>query len=252
MRHRPRFSKFVSSVFGYTNIGNWARSRVVIDLFKNLPLKDFRNVIDLGAGLGEFTFMMAEQMPSTKFLALEILPDRVAKLREVVNKLGFKNVEVYPDYIETLEAKEAYDFIFAIDVFEHIPEDKMPFKACYERLRPGGYLMIKIPNVKQRTILPSRFFEDHNQWLEEEHVGQVYDLNQLTSRFKKEGFTIVHSSSSDGLLSRMAWEVGYFARKGGSFFQLAFLPLCKGLVLLDRMLFFSGRHGNAIQVVGRK
>lgn len=252
MRRSPRLSKFINTVFGYTNIGNYARSRIVIDLFNKLPLKDFVNVIDLGAGLGEFTFMMADEMPSTKFLAIEILPDRVEKLKEIVRKFDYTNVEVYPDFIETVDAKEAFDFIFAIDVFEHIPEEKMPFKACYEKLRPGGYLMIKIPNARQRTILPERFFEDHNKWLEKEHVGQVYDLEKLTSRFKDEGFTIVHSSSSDGLLSRVAWEVGFLTRKAGSVLQLAFLPFCKGLIHMDRIFFSSGKNGNAIQVIGKK
>lgn len=252
MRRSPRLSRFINSVFGYTNIGNYARSTIVIDLFKKLPLADFKNVIDLGAGLGEFTFMMADEMPATRFLAIEILPERIERLREIVKKFDYKNVEVYPDFIETLGSKNVFDFIFAIDVFEHIPEEKMPFRECYEKLRPGGYLMIKIPNATQRTILPERFFEDHNKWLEEEHVGQVYDLEKLTRRFKDEGFTIVHSSSSDGLLSRVAWEMGFLTRRAGSVLQLAFLPLCKGLVLLDRVFFSSAKNGNAIQVIGKK
>ena len=252
MRRSPRLSRFINSVFGYTNIGNYARSRVVIDLFRKLPMKDFERVMDLGAGLGEFTFMLADEMPSTKFLAVEILPERIERLREISVEFGYRNVEIYPDLIETLDLNAAFDFIFAIDVFEHIAEEKMPFKDCYVRLKPGGYLMVKIPNIKQRTVLPERFFEDHNKWLEGAHVGQIYDLEKLTKRFEDEGFTIAHSSASDGILSRIAWEVGFLTRKAGPVMQLAFLPMCKGLILLDRFFFKSAADGNAIQVIGRK
>jgi 2-polyprenyl-3-methyl-5-hydroxy-6-metoxy-1,4-benzoquinol methylase len=252
MKRSPALSKLIYNVFGYTSVGNYARSRVVIRLLNQLPLDKFERIIDLGAGLGEFTFMMADQMPKTKFLALEILPERVEKLREIVKKFGYSNVEVYPDLIEKLDADGQFDFIFAVDVFEHIPEEQMPFKDCYKKLKPGGYLMIKIPNAKQRTILPDRFFEDHHEWLEGAHVGQVYDLQRLTQRFKDEGFTIVHSSSSDGLLSRIGWELGYLSRKGGAIPQLLCLPFCKAFVLMDRFFFNGRENGNAIQVIGRK
>lgn len=252
MKGSPWLSKLVYNIFGYTNVGNYARSRVVINLLNKLPLEKFKRVIDLGAGLGEFTFMMADVMPDTRFTAIEILPERVQKLNEVVQKFGYKNVEVFPDYIENFTQNEQFDFIFSVDVFEHIPEEKMPFRECYKKLKPGGFLMIKIPNVRQRTILPGSWFEDHNEWLEEEHVGQVYDLNKLTQRFKDEGFSIVHSSGSDGLLSRIAWEIGFLSKKGGSAVQLLFLPFCKGLILCDRFVFKSKENGNAIQVIGRK
>ena len=52
----------------------------------------------------------------------------------------------------------------------------MPFKDALNRLKPGGLLLVKIPNKTQNTILPENWFEDHHHWLEDEHVGQIYDL----------------------------------------------------------------------------
>ncbi|HEY9049712.1 MAG TPA: class I SAM-dependent methyltransferase [Ohtaekwangia sp.] len=252
MKRSPFLSKMVYNVFGYTNVGNYARSRVFIRLVNSLPLSSFKKIIDLGAGLGEFTFMMAEEMPQTKFTAIEILPERVSTLKQVVTKFNFKNVEIFSDKIEKLPESAAYDFIFAVDVFEHIHKEDMPFKDCFEKLKPGGYLLVKIPNIKQTTLLPESLFEDHQEWLEHEHVGQVYDLNGLKQRFIDEGFTIEHSSNTDGMLSRIGWEIGFLSKKGGSAIQLLFLPLCKALVHLDRVFYFPRNTGNAIQVIGRK
>jgi 16S rRNA G527 N7-methylase RsmG len=119
MRKSPFISKMVNTIFGYTNIGNYARSRVFIKLLNMLPLASFKNIADLGAGLGEFTFMMAESLPKTQFTAIEILPERVEKLNEVVYKLHLNNVTIFPETIDKLETKAKFDFIFAVDVFEH-------------------------------------------------------------------------------------------------------------------------------------
>src|SRR5688572_15523145 len=77
MRKHPGLAKMVYSIFGYTSLGNWARAKVFVKLLKFVPLKEFKNIMDLGAGLGEFTFMMSEALPNARITALEILPDRV-------------------------------------------------------------------------------------------------------------------------------------------------------------------------------
>lgn len=252
MRKYPTIGKLIYKVFGYTSIGNWARANVFIDRLKLLPMKDFKKIMDLGAGLGEFTFMMAEAHPDKQITALEIAPDRIALLQEVVAKQKYKNVTVFPDYIANHKDDNSYDFIFSIDVFEHILKEQMPFEEAYRKLKPGGYLMVKMPNVTQIAIFPNSWFEEHNKWLEDEHIGQVYNLDQLVDRFKQAGFTIEHASYSDGWVSRLGWEISYFSAKGGSVVQLAFLPLVKFIYLIERMTFRSKKNGNCIQVIGRK
>lgn len=252
LSRRPWVGKLLYGIFGYTNLGNWARSQVVIRLLNQLPLSRFTRILDLGAGMGEFSFMLAQALPQAQITALEIAPERVDALRKGVERGGFTNVRVHPGLVETLPPGEEYDLIFAIDVFEHIAPEQMPFGACLDRLKEGGHLLVKIPNRVQRTILPERLFEEHESWLEEEHPGQVYDLGGLEDRFVSEGFTVVHSSTSDGLLARLGWEIAYLAKRGGPVPQLAFLPLCKTFVCLDRLTGTEKHSGNAIQVIGQK
>lgn len=252
MLKKPGVAKSVYSVFGYTNIGNWARANIVVKLFNLLPFRKFDKVLDLGAGLGEFSFMIADALPDLAITAVEILPERVDSLKKAKAAGGYKNVSIFESKIEELDADGVYDLVFAVDVFEHIPENEMPFAAAYKKLKPGGFLLIKIPNLINKTIMPESLFEDHQEWLEHEHVGQVYDLDGLTNRFLKEGFTIYHRSYSDGWFSRLGWEIGFLSKKGGSAVQLLFIPLCKMLVHIDRKTFKSVVHGNAIQVIGQK
>ena len=250
MQQQPRLAKLIHNIFGYTSIGNYARAQVFIKLLKRLPLEKFRHILDLGCGLGEYSFMMAESLPQAKVTAIDILPDRVAAVKKAKAQLGLPNLDVRQTKIEEIEDQK-YDFIFSVDVFEHIREQEMPFKAAHKRLDEGGYLLVKMPTKEQFTILPENWFEEHNDWLDHEHVGQIYTLQDLQKRFEQEGFEVVHAAYADGPVSRLAWEIGYLAKKGGAALHLLLLPLCKGLVKLD-MLFGSRNKGNTIQVIGRK
>lgn len=252
MRKNPGLAKFIYSVFGYTSIGNWARAKIFVNRLDLLPIEGFKKIMDLGAGLGEFTFMMAEALPHAQITALEILPERVSYLKEVLAKESYKNVTVFEDKIEQLTQNEFYDFIFSVDVFEHILKEEMPFEESYKKLKKGGYLMVKMPNITQTTICPDSWFKEHNDWLEEEHIGQVYNLEDLVNRFKHAGFSIVHASYSDGWISRLGWELSYFSAKGGAFTQLLFLPLCKFIYWIERITYRSKTKGNSIQVIGQK
>lgn len=252
MRKNPGLAKLIYSIFGYTSIGNWARAKIFVDRLKYLPAATFKKILDLGAGLGEFTFMMAEALPNAKITALEILPERVSYLKEVLQKRNFPNVSIYEHKIEELKEDEAYDFIFSVDVFEHILKEEMPFDECYNKLKPGGFLMVKMPNITQTTICPDSWFEEHNEWLEDEHIGQVYNLDDLVDRFKQSGFSIIHASYSDGWISRLGWELSYFTAKGGALIQLLFLPLCKFIYWIERLTYNSKTKGNSIQVIGKK
>jgi len=247
----PLLKKMLIKLFGYTNLGNYARSRIFIRLLKTLPTHRFKQILDLGCGYGEYTFMLAEAFPNSQVTALDIDQERIHTVNRTLNRVGLQNIQLVNHRLEQEPETEKYDFIFSVDVFEHIPEDQMPFAPCHTRLNPGGYLLVKIPNITQRTIFPDHWFEDHQEWLDEEHVGQVYDLEGLTNRFKQVGFDIVHASYSDGLLSRLGWELSYLAKKGGAIPQLICLPLSKLLVRLDHR-FHTSQNGNAIQVIGQK
>lgn len=250
MKKAPVLAKLFQKIFGYTNVGNYARFTVFKELMKRIPLKENAKILDVGTGYGEYSFSLAQALPNSEVHSLDIDSDRIASVNEAIAKSKIQNVKTHCSYTEQLEEKD-FDFAFSIDVFEHIAPEEMPFKAVYDRLKPGGYFMVKMPYITQKTILPERFFEEHHEWLEEEHIGQVYDLFKLEKRFMNEGFRVVYSSYSDGWYSRLGWEIAYLGKKAGIIGQMLTLPLAKLLIKFDRM-FHINTWGNAIQVIGVK
>jgi len=252
LQRYPQMAKLIHFLFGYTLVANYARATVFIKILKKLPYQQFKKVLDIGCGWGEYAFMMAEGLPKASVTALDVKANNLNEVEAAIPKMGVKNLVTHLGDVKSLQMdRESLDFAYAVDVFEHIDEKEMPFQEVYQLLKPGGYLLVKVPNATQNTLLPNGWFSDHHDWLEDEHIGQVYDLEQLKARFRAEGYTITFASYSDGIISRLAWEVAYFAERLGHFTKLLFLPLSKMLVQLDRLVHHN-RSGNAIQVVGQK
>jgi ubiquinone/menaquinone biosynthesis C-methylase UbiE len=247
----PVLGYWISRVLGTTNVGQYARATLFKKLVKKIPINQFSNVLDLGCGQGEYSFMLSKYFPNVKVTSLDIEEERIKKINSIIKLHRLGNIVTHLGPIESIPNTSSFDFIYSIDVFEHIKEGEMPFKAAYRKLKQNGYLLVKMPNKTQIEIFPSKWFKDHNQWLLEEHVGQVYTLENLVNRMKSEGFRIIYASYWDGPISRLSWELGYLFRKKGALIQLLALPLLKGLIILDRLVHQS-KKGNSIQVIGQK
>ena len=251
MSRYPRLAKLVAKVFGYTHVGNFARSLAFRRALARLPLDQIQRVLDLGCGFGEYAVLMARRLPQAQVTGLELHQRKTDLLREIAAREGLTNLSPHLGTIDTLPEEARFDLIYSVDVFEHILEPEMPFALAHARLEPGGYLLVKMPSRTQRIIAPESWFGDHQVWLDEEHIGQVYELDDLEARFEWEGFEVVYAAYSDGWLARLGWELNYFGNRLGAAVQLALLPLAKLLVRLDH-LQGGRRKGNAIQVIGRK
>jgi SAM-dependent methyltransferase len=251
MARYPQLARLIKRVFGYTNVGNYARSLAFQRALQALPLAELRQVLDLGCGFGEYAVMMARTLPQAQITGLELHQRKTDLLRQITAAEGLTNLQPHLGKMETLPPSVQFDLIYSVDVFEHILEPEMPFAQAHTHLAPGGYLLVKMPSREQHLVAPASWFGAHQVWLDEEHIGQVYELADLEARFEREGFEVVYAAYADGWLARLGWELSYFGNKAGSLLQLAVLPLAKLLVRLDQLRSHP-RQGNTIQVIGQK
>lgn len=247
----PTVGKWFNRLFGSTNIGQYARADIFKKIVKKLPSESYMDILDLGCGQGEYAFMMAGAAKNSKITALDIEPTRIDAINRIINKHNIPNLVTHLGNCKSLPENARFDFIYSIDVFEHIEIHKMPFKDAFARLKSNGRLLVKMPSKNQITVLPQKWFKSHQKWLKEEHIGQVYMLNDLKRRMQEEGFQIEHSFYSDGRISRLSWELGYLSRKAGVIPHLILLPILKSMIILDRILF-RNQPGNSIQIIGIK
>jgi SAM-dependent methyltransferase len=162
---------------------------------------------DLGAGRGTFAEMLRSR--GLEISCIEPDPENQAVLRQ----LGFP-VKAAPEEYEP----ESLDYVYTLNVLEHVPDDEALVRAVFSRLRQGGRLFIFVPAF---PILWSRL-DDHV-----EHRRR-YRRAPLVAMLLRVGFMVERSRYADSL--------GFFAALlSRCFAGIEISP--RSLWLYDRLLF---------------
>ena len=168
------------------------RNQYVFDLItNNFGLKDLKAsaaIMEFGAGRGEFINRFKD-WEKLETYALEIDP------------AYFQNLNQDHHALLSLEDRpKQMNFIYAIDVLEHIEDDEKAFADLYNALEPGGKILIYVP---ARMELYSPF---------DKSIGHFrrYHKKELGDKIKAAGFSL------DKL--RYHELIGYFAAYYNKFF----------------------------------
>ncbi len=114
-----------------------------------------RRWLDVGAGSGEFAFLMQREGHQT--LALEPNRGYARHIRESLE------VPVREGFLEDLDpGSEEFDGISCFHVLEHQPDPVGTFRRLRGLLAPDGVLAVEVPNIEFRHVHPgNRFHKAH-------------------------------------------------------------------------------------------
>lgn len=164
----------------------WFRSRnllIVWALKKYFP--GLQSLLEVGCGTGYVLSGIASAFPTVELVGSEVF---VAGLSFAAERL--------PDaHLIQMDARHIpyvneFDVATAFDVLEHIEEDQAALDNLYCAIRPGGGLLVTVPQ---------------HQWLWSSsdsyacHVRR-YDAIELHTKIISAGFTVLHSTSFVSLL----------------------------------------------------
>mgnify|MGYP001565965816 FL=1 len=164
------YDSYRSSGFGDTDARSVAEGYGQLVPFfaaaKSAPLLDF------GCGGGEFLeFLRANGF--TQLNGIDRSAEQVARCRE----RGLLNVHVVDDSHSWLtNHPNAFETIVLNDVLEHIPKAEIvaTLEALRDSLRPGGQLVIKVPNAANAFGLVARYLDfTHEVAFTEHSLRQV-------------------------------------------------------------------------------
>ncbi|HUL43443.1 MAG TPA: class I SAM-dependent methyltransferase [Bacteroidota bacterium] len=160
---------------------NNAVEELIVRYFGLNDLRAQAAVLEFGAGSGEFIDRFAGH-PNIRTLAVELDDGYLQHLRSK-----------HAAYRTLSELPAPVDYIFTIDVLEHIEHDDEILKELFSSLQSGGRLLVYVP---ARPELYSKF---------DASIGHYrrYRLNDLRGKVRSAGFDILVSKYDDFL--------GYFA-----------------------------------------
>ncbi len=138
-----------------------------------------KSVLDFGCGQG----LWLERIVSLAKNASGLEPE--AALYPVLIEKGLK---VYRS-IDEISTDAAFDIITMFHVLEHLPDPLSVLKVLKKRLKPGGFVIIEVPNANDAllTIYKNQAFSNFTYW--GCHLF-LYTNSTLKTLMEQAGFTL--------------------------------------------------------------
>ncbi|WP_428088653.1 class I SAM-dependent methyltransferase [Candidatus Pollutiaquabacter sp.] len=103
-------------------------------------------VLDAGAGFGQYSYWINRKHPAWNILALDVKDEQVADCNRFFSAIGAKNVRFEVGDLTTYVKAGTYDLIVCVDVMEHIEPDVQVFRNYHASMKNGGVLLISTPS----------------------------------------------------------------------------------------------------------
>lgn len=179
-------------------------------LRKNLPhTKNKERLLDVGCGSGALTMMAAHRGYVATGLSWDKQNNAKASSRALQFGLASSCRFVVFDVrnLDKLDAEHtSYDYVINTENIEHIIDDKKLIRDIYQRLKPGGFLLLTTPFLNYKPITandngPFSKIEDGG------HVRRGYTSAMLAELMASSGFIIDEIEYCSGFASRWATRV---------------------------------------------
>ena len=213
---------------------------------------DFREVLDAGCGPGLFSFYVAKRLPEARVSGYDISQENILLCNLEKRMGGIPNASFRRVDLTNSFERDQFDFIFSIDVLEHIPENGRVLRNFYKGLKAGGMLYLAMPyETRHRYILPRRLFRKYIAWAKTEHVGEQYDLGEMLAILSHQiGFSIMKARYTFGFWGKLSWELDMLTERN-LFIKHLLQPLLFVMGYLDT-LWKNGPGSYGIRVIAKK
>lgn len=224
------------------HIGAYIRELYFWRELRRLPVLKFRRALDAGCGSGCLARELARRYDHLMVVGYDIKAEFIKEALPLNLHLEHK------DLLELRERQE-YDFVYSIDVLEHIPGNERVVQNIWHALKHGGYFFLHMPRDNAgKRIFPEHFFRKFDTWLQEEHIGEQYELEEASDLLRRHGFKIVTQVESFGYIGQIAWELDRITDDAMPL-KIALMPLLRALAHLAVVRPFGPGE---ILLVGRK
>jgi 2-polyprenyl-3-methyl-5-hydroxy-6-metoxy-1,4-benzoquinol methylase len=175
------------------------------DIAPLLP-KKCGDVIELGCGDGGTLDWLKKSGYAQNTTGMELCEEPASLARKQVDHVIEGNIELT---IKKLN-HQSYDLVLCLDVLEHLVDPWTVVQELYMLLRPGGSIIISLPNVRNYTVLLPLLFNGTWRYqkdgiMDRTHL-RFFSRNGAKKILTNNGF-IIKDSADSGLQPRRKMEI---------------------------------------------
>jgi 2-polyprenyl-3-methyl-5-hydroxy-6-metoxy-1,4-benzoquinol methylase len=167
------------------------------------------SVADLGCATGTFAARLA--CPGRVVTAVDASVESLAELGRLHGDLVARGLlePVHADLTRLPLESGSVDLAFCMEVLEHIHEDGQAVREIARVVRPGGVLVVSVPNSRAATPLVERLgaASVHRESGPAEHVREGYTEEELSELLASAGFRPTTVGGVGGALYRFLTSV---------------------------------------------
>lgn len=145
--------------------------------FKNIGFNNLK-VLEVGPGLGEFESYLNDR----GIFHIDIVDNDKSVLDYVSKRCKLENKYLTKDILSIDNKLSKYNFIFLMQVLEHLPTDKYAkaLKLLYKHLEKDGFLAIVVPNANNPLGLVERYGDlQHTGSFTEQSLKDLIHLSNI-------------------------------------------------------------------------
>ena len=124
------------------------RTQPAIDLAKRITIEQPKNILDIGCGPGNSTFVLKKMFPQAYILGVDNSEDMINKAKETYPNINFQLCDVTTD----IDKMDTYDVIFSNACLQWIPNHKDVIPMLFKKLNKNGILAVQIPMNEQEAL----------------------------------------------------------------------------------------------------
>ncbi len=152
---------------------------------------------DAGGGYLQYTDFVLTNYPNSEVFAVDIKEDYIEQYYNYIRE-NDKNTRFshYCADLQDYTPNQMYDLIIAIDIMEHIEDDRAVLRNFAKVLNNKGKLIISTPSTFDEAAA-----------FTEEHVRPGYDMSDIREKLTTAGFNIEMSKYSYGKFGAIYWKI---------------------------------------------
>lgn len=117
----------------------------------------FDSFASVGCGPAVVPFALAERFPAMEVWGFDAAETVVRDNRERAADLGLDNLHFRVDALPDLDADRRFDVVYSVATLYFVRDAEAAVAALYDRVRPGGYLVVNYPNRRVREHADAEF-----------------------------------------------------------------------------------------------